>query len=366
MENIAELTKTALNTGLSSYYRKDALRQLARLKKSAELTEAVLKLLKDMENDSLQREVMDLAVTFTISEAVNLIIPLAVSDGINARFAINILAKLGGKKAYNALSDISKVTGFSLTKSTAARGLQDILRNTPELEEKEQSSSVKPDKKDTKEILNRAIETPQKKEATLVDSLLSKAENTIVNVNSSVNTLIEKVSDDAKSQDKLAEKSNELKRVQKLLLETENKILLIEKEHLITQERLEKSDSHRKDLKQQLKQVQVVKPNTNEEQRLREENHKFRNSIGRITATYEKKIANLEEKITDLEDDITHEKTRRRKLSEQVKAKGSKGSGGCIFFIICVILLFIVSKSCNSEQSKFEHFEQKINAPSNW
>ena len=88
MSTISELTSTALNSGLSSYYRKDAIRQLARLQKSAEMSTSVIKLLKDMENDSLQRDVMDLAVSFAMAEAVNLVIPLAIGKSNNARFAV--------------------------------------------------------------------------------------------------------------------------------------------------------------------------------------------------------------------------------------------------------------------------------------
>ena len=135
-EQIDKLVKNALDSSVSSYYRKDAVRQLARLNKTAKLSNAVVQLLKDIDDPSLQREVMDIAAKMAISECVNLLMPISLGKGRNARYAINVLAKIGGKAAYDSLREISKTPGFDLSKTAASRAMEEMRRRHPGIEKK--------------------------------------------------------------------------------------------------------------------------------------------------------------------------------------------------------------------------------------
>ncbi|MCM8537651.1 MAG: hypothetical protein NE334_17050 [Lentisphaeraceae bacterium] len=124
----------ALDSSLSTYYRRTALGQIGRLRRTSELVSAVLRLLNDLEDESLQKDVIDLAIKFGISESVNFIIPIGNANGKNARYALNALAKLGGPLAYTHLRSLADKPGFDLTKNAASRALHDLVSREPELE----------------------------------------------------------------------------------------------------------------------------------------------------------------------------------------------------------------------------------------
>ena len=298
----------ALDTSVSSYYRKDAIRHLGRVRRSAELSNAVVKLLKDVDDPSLQREAIDLATQFTITEAVNILLPISVGKGINARNAINALAKIGGIQAYKSLKEIASAPGFDLSKTAAKRAIEDMLRREPNLEkDAEQGSkgqgnslidgakdifndlketvtgSDKEDKKDEPEV-KEAIELPDAVKLNReLKNLQSKNENL---------------------EYKLAEKTAKVE-------ELENKI-----------REMKKSEASSQEIKKLKKQV-----------------HEGRNESASIKASFEKQVALLKGKLISLEEENDDLLNRNAK---KIIQHHNANKGGCLPFIIAfAIFIFI-------------------------
>lgn len=140
-DEIQKYLKIALDSNVSLYYRKDALRRLGHLRKSAQLTKAIVKVLNDAGDPSLQKEAMDLAAQFCLTESVNFLLPISAGKGVNARHALNVLAKIGGIEAYNYLKEVASASGFDLSKTTAKRAIEDLLRREPQLAKQSNSGS---------------------------------------------------------------------------------------------------------------------------------------------------------------------------------------------------------------------------------
>ncbi|NQZ58360.1 MAG: hypothetical protein HRT88_12945, partial [Lentisphaeraceae bacterium] len=296
----------------SSYYRRDAIRQLARLKRSAELTQAILKLLKKMENDSLQRDVMDLTVSFTVAEAVNLIVPIAIGSNENTRFAIGILARIGGPHAYKTLNNIVNTKqGFSLEKSSAIRSLKELLRREPELA-----------KEDSIEQTAISTESSSDGNNSLVGNITDKVESHVSDMTSSATKII------PGNDPKIIE-------LEKRLTEGEAKLSKADSDKLHL-----KNEIHR--LSEQLKSRALQHPSTTiSDKQLRQENHKLRESIGRVTANYEKRIATLEELSNDLESELDKERSRGRRTNRDKPENKSVSAMGSVVLIITFIVFFI-------------------------
>jgi len=134
MEELNIIMNKALDSTLGTYYRKDAIRKLALIHKTTHLSTSVVKLLTDLEDESLQREVMDIAAKIGINAAVDTLIPISTGKSMLARHAISTMAKIGGRKAYDNLRILAEKPGFDLSKSAASRGLMDILKKEPNIE----------------------------------------------------------------------------------------------------------------------------------------------------------------------------------------------------------------------------------------
>ena len=302
-QEIEKYLKIALDSGISSYYRKDAIRHLGRLRKSVELSNAVIKLLKDVDDPSLQKEAMDLAAQFTISEAVNLLLPISIGKGINARNAINVLAKIGGVQAYNSLKQIASAPGFDLSKTAAKRALEDMLRREPTLEAEEPESPSLVD--GAKEIFNDLKETiiPNEEKPKAVEPEVKEA----IALPDSINLSRELKSLQSKYSSleyKLAEKTAKVE-------ELENKI-----------REMKKSDASSSEIK-----------------KLKKEVHDGRNESASIKASFEKQLTLLKGKLISLEeenDDLLKRNTRK------VIQHQNASKGGCMPFIIVFgIFIFI-------------------------
>jgi len=312
---IEKYLKIALDSGVSSYYRKDAIRHLGRLRKSAELTNAILKLLKDVDDQSLQKEAMDLAVQFTISEAVNILLPISIGKGMNARNAINALAKIGGVHAYKSLKEVASAPGFDLSKTAAKRALEDMLRREPNLEnESEESPSIvdgakeifndikdsiigeeekKPEEPEVKPAVELSEEPEVKPAIELIDAV--KLNRELKSLQSKYKSL----------EHKLAEKTAKVE-------ELEDKIRTIKK-----------GDEASSEIKKLKKQV-----------------HDGRNESASVKASFEKQVALLKGKLISLEEE--NEDLIRRTKSKILKHQNAN-KGGCFSLILVLgIFLFIV------------------------
>lgn len=280
---IQEFVNTALNKSLSTYYRKGALNKLGRLKKSAELTSAILKLLKDIDDDSLQKEVMDLSVKFAISSAVDYIIPIGSGKGKNARYALTVLAKLGGTYSYKYLKSLADKPGFDLTKNAASRALHDLVSREPDLEKVD-------------------LSTVEEKTAPAKETQLPQEVKVINKNDPGVTRLI----DDLKQ--KVVEKD-------KLILALNEKYIKLEREF----------NSLRKD---------SDRPDNG---KIEEENHKLRTELSKVTAAFKSKISEMNLEMSDLNDQLA----MGRKLSENQAKNSGKGCLIFLFFIFMIFLMFI-------------------------
>ena len=279
---IKEFVDTALDKSLSTYYRKGALNKLGRLKKSAELTSAILKLLKDVDDDSLQKEVMDLTVKFAISGAVDYIIPIGAGKGKNARYALTILAKLGGSYSYKYLKSLADKPGFDLTKNAASRALHDLLAREPDLEKVDTS------------IIEEKADLAVKPESSPQEIKIEYKEDPAVS----------KLIEDLKQ--KIADKDKVIKSLNEKYIQTERELGALRKAN--DQSALSK---------------------------IEEENHKLRTELSKVTAAFKTKISEMDLEMSDLNDRLA----MGRKLSENQAKNGGKG---CLIFLFFVFMIFIM------------------------
>lgn len=323
-QEIEKYLKIALDSSVSSYYRKDAIRQLGRLRKSVELGNAVIKVLNDVDDPSLQKEAMDLTAQFALTEAVNLILPISVGKGVNARHAINVLAKIGGIKAYKCLKELAAAPGFDLSKTAAKRAMEDMLRREPSLEKEEDSSpslisgaqDIFNDIKETVTETVSAVTEPEKTfKAAEVNVDADKLKREIVSVKNKNNSLANLLSEKNAKVDELEEKLRQLKKNDKTTLE--------------------------------LKEVKKTL-------------HESRNETAAIKASFEKQLALMKGKLISLEeenDDLM--KRHSRKLTHH-----KKSGGGClpifIFFGIFFLIAWFIMSSVFSDKPKFDHLPDSI------
>ena len=278
---IQEFVSTALNTSLSTYYRKSALNKLGRLKKSAELSAAIIGLLRDVEDESLQKEVMDLAVKFAVNNAVDLIIPIGSGNGKNARYALSILAKLGGKYSYAYLKSLADKPGFDLTKNAASRALHDLVSREPDLENEEPISETTP-------IVGPSSAKPVMEE-------------------SKVNVM-----DHSASAQKVAELTQKLE-------EKDRQFKTVSDSLHTTQKELER-------LKNKFDQSKL--------DALEDENHQLRLEVSKVSAAFKAKISEMSLELSDLND--------RLALGKKFNKDEQKSNGkGCLIFLFIVFLIFI-------------------------
>ncbi len=228
-----------LDKDKSNYFRKDALRQLARMRKSDELDYAVLTLLEKVKDPSLQRDVMDLAVQFSVAEAVALLKPVATEKNQNSRHAINTIFKIGGVEAYKTLSEISNTPGFDLSKTAAKHALEDLIRRNPHLANEVEPKNFDYPNKPKIEI-NTLQNSPQETKQASPDELnrtkreLSELQERYENLG---NQLQDKVLNISQLEDKIRELKNQhdggndLKEAKRALYEANQEIILNKTSH---------------------------------------------------------------------------------------------------------------------------------------
>jgi hypothetical protein len=133
MNNLDDLLKTALDVSVSIVVRRTALRKIRTAKKSLELTNAVIKLVQDMEDEGLQRDCLKIAGDMAIYQACDVIFPITQGKGMNGRYATQALGKIGGTKAYHYLLNIDKDKGVN--SYDAKRAMRDIERKEPNIKD---------------------------------------------------------------------------------------------------------------------------------------------------------------------------------------------------------------------------------------
>lgn len=309
---IDKYLKIALDSSISSYYRKDAVRQLGRIRKSAELSNAVVKLLKDVDDPSLQREAMDLAAQLAVTEAVNLIMPISLGQGPNARTAINVLAKIGGIKAYNSLKEIASAPGFDLSKTAAKRALEDMLRREPQLEkEADESPSLLDKAQEVFEDLKEAVGVSEEKPAAI------RVEAQAVHTQPEVKEAVP-LPDAVKL-------GRELKALQSKYRDLEHK--LAEKTVKV------------EDLENKIREMKKG-DSSSEINNLKRQLHEGKNESASIKAAFEKQLALLQGQLVSLEEENADLSDRSKlKIIQQENAK----KGGCLSFIIVFIIFLLMA-----------------------
>ena len=325
-QEIENYLKIALDTSVSSYYRKDAIRHLGRVRKSAELSHAILKVLNDVDDPSLQREAMDLAAQFTVTESVNFLLPIATGKGSNGRYAINVLAKIGGVQSYKCLKSIAASPGFDLSKTAAKRAIEDLLRREPDIEKEAGTSSLVGGAQDIyngiSEKVTNAVsdvtqalkkEEPVKPAQASTDTGAQKRE--ITTLLNKVNSLERKLSEKNAQVEALEEKMRQLKKSDKVSAEL-------------------------KDVKRTL--------------------HESRNETASVKATFEKQLALMKGKLISLEeenDDLLKRHSRKMAGSQKSKA-------GCIpvivFFGIFFFVAWFIFSSVFSDTPVMEQIPEEI------
>ena len=135
MSEVDKAVKTILDVSLSVMLRKTALRKLRSMKKSVELGNALVKLLQNVEDESLQRDCLGLAGEMCVRQAADVVFPIALGKGMNKRYAVNTLGRLGGVKAYRYLFDVTIRKESGTAAYDAKRAMQDIKRREPNVEE---------------------------------------------------------------------------------------------------------------------------------------------------------------------------------------------------------------------------------------
>ena len=335
MNEINNLVKKVFDTGLSSYFRQDAIRQLGRIKKSVALTQAILKLLQDVKEEPLQREVMDLSAKMAIGESVNFIIPISGGSSQNARHAINVLAKIGGRQAYDSLKKTADMPGFDLKKTAAVRGMQDMLRRQPELEfpepevkaveqapqEKSIFASMTEEAKEFTEDTVKAVTSIPEKVSELATDIQKNVQNKVSEAAASVAintpTNQEKRAQFLEDKKQLAALSTELNKYTRYITERDTTIARLNDE-ISTLKKAPPVQSPNNDA---LKMIQQLKGDK-----------------ARLKAGYEKKIVLQEKKIQSLEDQV--ESTQRRSRRKTPK----KSAPGCGTIILTIFAIFMAIK----------------------
>jgi len=133
MYNLDDLIKTALDVSVSIVVRRTALRKIRTAKKGLELTNSVIKLVQNMEDEALQRDCLKIAGDMAIYQASDVIFPITQGKGMNSRYAVQALGKIGGTKAYHYLLNIDKDKGVN--SYDAKRAMRDIERKEPNIKE---------------------------------------------------------------------------------------------------------------------------------------------------------------------------------------------------------------------------------------
>ena len=133
MYNLDDLIKTALDVSVSIVVRRTALRKIRTAKKGLELTNAVIKLVQNMEDEALQRDCLKIAGDMAIYQASDVIFPITQGKGMNSRYAVQALGKIGGTKAYHYLLNIDKDKGVN--SYDAKRAMREIERKAPNIKE---------------------------------------------------------------------------------------------------------------------------------------------------------------------------------------------------------------------------------------
>ena len=326
-QEIEKYLKIALDSSVSSYYRKDAIRQLGRLRKSVELGNAVIKVLNDVDDPSLQKEAMDLTAQFALTEAVNLILPISVGKGVNARHAINILAKIGGIKAYKCLKELAAAPGFDLSKTAAKRAMEDMLRREPDLDKEEDSSS----------------------------SLISGAQDIFNDIKETVTETISSTVEEAEPEKKFKAtdvnvEEGKLKREIDSVKNKNNSLANL----------LSEKNAKVEELEEKLRQFKKNDKTTVELKEVKKTLHESRNETAAIKASFEKQLALMKGKLISLEeenDDLM--KRHSRKLVHH-----KKSGGGClpifIFFGIFFLIAWFIMSSLFSDKPKFDNLPDSM------
>ncbi|WDE96692.1 hypothetical protein PQO03_01765 [Lentisphaera profundi] len=133
MSNLDKALQTTLDVSLSIVVRRTALRKIRTAKKSLELTNAVVKLIQNTKDESLQRECLKIAGDMAIYQASDVIFPVTQGKGMNSRYAVQALGKIGGSKAYHYLLNIDK--DKDVNSYEAKRAMRDIERKDPNIKE---------------------------------------------------------------------------------------------------------------------------------------------------------------------------------------------------------------------------------------
>ncbi|MDD7983367.1 hypothetical protein PQO01_00170 [Lentisphaera marina] len=131
MNNLDDLLKTALDVSVSIVVRRTALRKIRTAKKSLELTNAVIKLVQNMEDEGLQRDCLKIAGDMAIYQSCDVIFPITQGKGMNGRYAVQALGKIGGTKAYHYLLNIDNDKGVN--SYDAKRAMREIERKEPNI-----------------------------------------------------------------------------------------------------------------------------------------------------------------------------------------------------------------------------------------
>lgn len=331
-EEIQKYLKIVLDSGVSSYYRKDAIRHLGRLRKSAELSNAVLKVMNDVDDPSLQREAMDLAAQFAITESVNILLPISVGKGLNARHAINVLAKIGGVKAYKCLREIADAPGFDLSKTAAKRAIEDLLRREPGLTEKEEDEpSLLDDAKSLVSGVTEVIIPGNEEKKQKAPEPKQKPKEPEGNCDQDLHRLKREF---GQLQSRYQQLENQLKEKNEKIEALEDKI-----------RHLKGSSEIAKELKELKKQL-----------------HESRNETASVKAAYEKQVVLLQGKINSLEEE-NDDLLKRAKKGIVTHKKSSSGAGCFSFLIFLAVFIYIayfIFSKVTSSSDRFEDIRDKI------
>ncbi|MCM8526231.1 MAG: hypothetical protein NE327_06915, partial [Lentisphaeraceae bacterium] len=237
--------------------------------------------------------------------------PIATGKGSNARHAINVLAKIGGVKAYQCLKDIASAPGFDLSKTAAKRALEDILRREPEL------ANITAPVEGAKEIFNELTEK--------VTEAVTEAKEAVT---STVSSQVP-VEDTGKLKRDLSSMQNKINNLEHQLSKKNAKVEELE-EKIRQLKKNDKVSAELKDVKRTL--------------------HESRNETASLKASYEKQLALMKGKVISLEeenDDLMRRNSR--------KLAPKKSGGGCfsilIFFGIFFFIIWFVFSSIFSEAS---------------
>lgn len=129
MNQVKELSEQVLNKSLSFVVRRAALFKLRKIKSTVDLGTSLIHLIRDVDDKNLQKECLQLAGEISLLSAVDVIAPISKGKGLNARYAINALGKIGGSKAYRLLMDLEQHNGPE--KYQAKKAMREIEQKEP-------------------------------------------------------------------------------------------------------------------------------------------------------------------------------------------------------------------------------------------